>query len=123
MKQKSTGTKHDAVNHPAHYTHGPIEVIEIIEGFKLPYHLGNAIKYILRAGHKSKDTEIQDLEKARWCLDRYIKLNKTEVPAEPTCADCLHHDASGEAVNQSMTVVCQTCSFRKAPLVWEKQGW
>jgi hypothetical protein len=63
----------DAVNHPSHYTHGPVEVIDIIEGFELPYHLGNVIKYVLRAGHKND--AIEDLRKARWYLDRYIAKN------------------------------------------------
>ena len=60
----------DMVNHPPHYTRGPVEVIEIIEGFNLPYHLGNVIKYVLRAGYKGDAR--QDLLKARWYLDRYI---------------------------------------------------
>lgn len=61
----------DPVNHPAHYTHGPIEVIEIIEGFRLNYHLGNVVKYVLRAGMKG--APLEDLQKARWYLDRYIR--------------------------------------------------
>ena len=61
----------DDINHPAHYTHGPIEVIEIIEGFDLGYRLGNVIKYILRAGHKGD--AVKDLQKARWYLDREIQ--------------------------------------------------
>lgn len=62
----------DVINSPAHYTHGPIEVIEIIEGFGLNYHRGNVIKYLLRAGVKSTDTELQDLKKAAWYLARDI---------------------------------------------------
>ena len=42
----------DAVNHPSHYTDGNIEVIEYIEDKKLDYCLGNAVKYISRAGKK-----------------------------------------------------------------------
>ena len=64
----------DPVSHPAHYTSGSIEVIDFIEDQKLPYHLGNAIKYIARAGKKSKDTETEDLRKAIWYLNRYITL-------------------------------------------------
>ncbi|KKN22083.1 hypothetical protein LCGC14_0918890 [marine sediment metagenome] len=62
----------DPVNHPSHYTFGKFEVIDVIEDWDLGYHLGNAVKYIARAGHK--DDEIQDLQKARFYLDRYIKL-------------------------------------------------
>jgi hypothetical protein len=60
----------DNVNHPSHYTAGPIEVIDIIEGFGLGFHLGNVVKYILRGPHKG--TLLQDLKKARWYLDREI---------------------------------------------------
>ena len=62
--------KHDAVNHPSHYTRGKIEVIAFIEDQQLPYHLGNVIKYIARAGYKGD--KLEDLKKARWYLDRYI---------------------------------------------------
>lgn len=62
--------KHDAVNHPSYYTRGKIEVIDFIEDQQLPYHLGNVIKYIARAGYKGD--KLEDLKKARWYLDRYI---------------------------------------------------
>lgn len=62
--------EHDAVNHPPHYTRGKIEVIDFIEDQQLPYHLGNVIKYIARAGYKGD--KLEDLKKARWYLDRYI---------------------------------------------------
>jgi hypothetical protein len=64
----------DAVEHPAHYTSGKIEVIDYIEDQKLPYHLGNAIKYISRAGKKDPDKTIEDLQKAVWYINRYIGL-------------------------------------------------
>lgn len=66
----------DAVNHPAHYTDGGIETIDFIEAKRLPYHLGNAVKYISRAGKKDPDKTIQDLEKAIWYIGRYIDLLK-----------------------------------------------
>jgi len=58
------------VDHPDHYQSGPIEVIEVIEAFELGFCLGNAIKYILRAGKKGDRRE--DLEKAIWYLKREI---------------------------------------------------
>jgi hypothetical protein len=61
----------DPVNHPRHYTFGGIEVIDALESWGLNYHLGNAVKYIARAKHKGN--ELEDLQKARWYLDRYIK--------------------------------------------------
>ena len=60
----------DPVNHPAHYNTGKIEVIEVIEDWKLGFHDGNAVKYIARAAHKGN--RLQDLQKARWYLDRLI---------------------------------------------------
>jgi hypothetical protein len=62
--------KADPVNHPAHYKVGGIETIDFIEAKGLTYHLGNAVKYIARADHKGN--RLQDLEKARWYLDREI---------------------------------------------------
>lgn len=66
----------DLVNHPAHYNFGRIEVIEFIEDQQLGYHLGNTVKYICRAGRKDESKEIEDLNKARWYLDRRIELLK-----------------------------------------------
>ena len=67
----------DVINHPAHYTFGKIETIDVIEDWNLPYHLGNTVKYISRAGHK--DDIIQDLKKALWYLQREInRLEKGE---------------------------------------------
>lgn len=64
----------DVVNHPSHYTSGKIEVIDYIEDQKLPYHLGNVVKYISRAGKKDPAKTIEDLKKAEWYLHRYINL-------------------------------------------------
>ena len=66
----------DNINHPQHYTFSNIEVIDAIEEWKLPYHLGNVIKYISRAPYKGK--ELEDLKKAQWYLDRYISLLERE---------------------------------------------
>ena len=63
----------DPVNRPSHYTDGKIEVIEFIEDKKLGFCLGNAIKYIARAGKKDPDKTVEDLKKARWYIDRQIK--------------------------------------------------
>ena len=64
----------DAVNHPAHYTAYPVEVIELTE--HLNFCRGNAVKYLCRAGLKSKDTEVEDLEKARFYIQREIERVK-----------------------------------------------
>lgn len=64
----------DAVNHPAHYTWLPVEPIEILEHL-----IGNryaACKYIIRAGRKDPDKELEDLEKARYHIQREIERVK-----------------------------------------------
>jgi hypothetical protein len=60
----------DVVNHPPHYQAGGLEVIDVIEGFALGFRLGNAVKYILRAGKKGD--RLEDLKKAAWYLAREI---------------------------------------------------
>ena len=74
----------DNVSHPAHYNVGHIEVIDAIEswGFGEGFNKGNAIKYIARAGRKDPGTEIEDLEKARWYIDREIARAKSEQESE-----------------------------------------
>ena len=62
----------DDINHPKHYTSGGIEVIDAIEAWDLPYHLGNVVKYVARAGKKSEDPT-KDLQKAAWYLSRAIE--------------------------------------------------
>ena len=63
----------DGVNHPPHYTGHPsgIECISVTE--HMTFCRGNAVKYIWRAGLKNPDTEIEDLRKAVWYLEREIK--------------------------------------------------
>ena len=62
----------EAVNHPAHYggAENPYEAIKVIEAWELGFCLGNTVKYISRAGKKG--AALQDLQKARWYLDREI---------------------------------------------------
>ena len=70
----------DRVNHPPHYQGRGIEAIDVIEAFNLDFCLGNAVKYILRAGRKPisgiseemRTAEIEDLEKALWYINRRI---------------------------------------------------
>lgn len=77
LEEKLEAVLDDPVNHPSHYTDG-IEVIDYIESKHFPYHLGNAIKYLSRAGKKNPDETITDLKKAVWYIDRYIGLLEKE---------------------------------------------
>lgn len=73
--------KEDKVNHPSHYSYLKklvgIEVIDITR--HMDFDLGNAIKYILRAGHKTEEgyddkaKTIEDLKKAVWYINDKIK--------------------------------------------------
>jgi hypothetical protein len=68
------------IEHPPHYNSGRIEVIDFIEDQKLGFHLGNVVKYIARSTHKGH--EIEDLQKARWYLNRRIwHLEQESSPA------------------------------------------
>ena len=64
---------HDPVHQPSHYQSHPsgVECIQITE--HMDFLLGNVIKYVWRADHKNG---VQDLEKARWYLDRAINNRK-----------------------------------------------
>lgn len=71
---KTIATKQkEKVDHPSHYNKGKIEVIDAIEDWELNFSRGNAIKYVARAGLKDKETEIEDLQKALWYIEREIK--------------------------------------------------
>ncbi len=73
--------KEDKVNHPSHYTwlkeKCGIEVIDITR--HLDFDTGNAVKYLLRAGHKSeegmtdKEKTLEDFKKAAWYINDKIK--------------------------------------------------
>ena len=67
----------EAVDHPKHYTSHPsgVEAITVCE--HLNFNRGNAMKYLWRAGEKDPTREVEDLEKARWYLDREIARMKS----------------------------------------------
>lgn len=76
------------ISHPDHYTCGGIEPIDLIEAKDLNFNLGNVIKYVSRCGHKKSKgltmdaKAIQDLEKAKWYLEREIAYRKGKVTNE-----------------------------------------
>lgn len=63
----------DNVNSPKHYTSGGIETIDAIEAWGLGFTLGNAVKYLSRAGKKDPAKTVEDLKKAIWYIQREIK--------------------------------------------------
>ncbi len=98
MSSTNSNIIEDRVVHPSHYTwlkdKCGIEVIDITR--HMNFSLGNAIKYILRSGHKSEegytDTEkqIEDLEKAKWYIEDEIKSLKGKYPENPPDEILLH---------------------------------
>lgn len=72
----------DPINHPPHYTSHPsgVECIQVTEHF--PFCVGNAIKYLWRAGLKGD--AIEDLRKAAWYVEREIQRRELMgPPADP----------------------------------------
>ena len=68
--------KKEMIDHPQHYNQG-IEAIDYIESHKMNFNIGNVIKYVTRAKHKG--TELEDLKKSLWYLQREIdRLEKEE---------------------------------------------
>jgi hypothetical protein len=73
----------DKIN-PNHYKGtGRLQAIDVIEIFGLNFSRGNAVKYILRAGKKAEQgydalsKEMEDLEKAKWYIEREVDRIKT----------------------------------------------
>jgi len=71
IEQELEPWPHDAVNHPKHYMSHPsgVECIEVCEHFG--FNVGNAVKYLWRAGLKNNDP-LEDLRKAAWYVNREI---------------------------------------------------
>lgn len=69
--------RREAVNHPDYYKRGGIEAIDAIEAWELGFNLGNVVKYIARAGHKTADS-LRDLKKAEWYLSHEIERMERE---------------------------------------------
>lgn len=67
---------------PSYYNKSSMSVCDIVDEYELNFNKGNIIKYVLRSGKKSKDTEIQDLQKAiRYCemeIERIKKCNSSK---------------------------------------------
>lgn len=74
----------EAVNHPEYYggEDNTYEAIKVIDAWGLGFCLGNAVKYISRAGKKPGNDAIQDLEKAAWYLNHEIDKIRSEMPIE-----------------------------------------
>jgi hypothetical protein len=110
--------KKDNVNHPKHYTSDPsgIECIDITRHRN--FNIGNAIKYLWRAGLKEDkdrkiiDKQIEDLNKAVWYLvDEIHRLNGRCTVKTDSINTCLPIDNESiiDAVMNYSKVVDGTC--------------
>ena len=99
-------TDHDPVNKPQHYrSHASgVECIQITE--HMGFCLGNAVKYIWRAD--LKHDAIEDLEKARWYLDREIGL-RYKAESRPGCC-CVMCDPDFSGMR-----LCPLCGDKRCP--------
>lgn len=91
-------TQDTALTRPSHYggEDNPFEPIKIIEHYDLGFHLGNTLKYMLRAGRKNAETELADLEKGLWYLQRKVDaLKAARVLASAGLGDRKHKDGRG----------------------------
>lgn len=89
----------DMVNHPPHYTSHPsgVECIQITE--HMGFCLGNAMKYIWRADLKAD--ALEDLEKARWYIDREIARRESQVCGN--CGTALPEGCGGQFLSDGET--------------------
>lgn len=70
----------EQVNHPSHYggSENIYEAIKVIDAWDLGFSLGNAVKYISRAGKKHPEKEIEDLQKSIWYINHHIETIKNK---------------------------------------------
>lgn len=70
----------DNVKHPAHYTHGKFECIDVLEDITKELQgieaicTANAVKYLWRWKHKNG---LEDLKKAQWYINKLIEVNQS----------------------------------------------
>ena len=64
---------------PSYYRRGGIQVWDFIRDQGLNFHLGNAVKYICRAGYK--DSKVEDLKKAIHYLENELESVQSDKPA------------------------------------------
>ena len=104
VTRNSDMTEFNPIDRPSHYAAGrKYETIDVIEDWELSYRLGNAVKYISRAGRKDPAKTIEDLKKSRWYLDREIAaLEGAQTPYSVTYKDVLEDYAACAAKGQEL---------------------
>jgi hypothetical protein len=127
-------SKPEAVNHPSHYggKDDPYEHIKVVRAWGLNYELGNATKYICRAGKKDPAKTLEDLEKAAFYLNADIEQRKAELPPNVVHYDYTRYSPRDEAIDYLLnkriedfsglpaviigSIVCRTSGCNMAPV-------
>lgn len=101
----------DKVNHPAHYggAANVYEAIKVIRAWALGFALGNAVKYIARAGRKPGESALDDLCKARWYLDNEIQTIDAAAGRPPAAV----HPAAATLMLGMREILCEL-AYRNA---------
>ena len=73
------------VNHPPHYNQHPkgVECIDVIEENPFP-NLANAMRYLWRVSWGGKFNDLEDLEKAKWYVEREISRRRKKINGPET---------------------------------------
>ena len=80
----------DNVNAPQHYvvliksktypySTYKVECLDVIDSLQMNLNIGSSFQYLWRAGRKDPGKKLEDLKKARFYLDREIKLMEGEM--------------------------------------------
>ena len=89
---------------PTYYQRGTIQVWDFIRDQRLNFHLGNAIKYICRYGHKGNyDDQLSDLNKAIHYLENernYLQWTRNRLEGEDLSGSALHFSDGTRAAVQ-----------------------
>ena len=108
-----------SVDHPPHYggADSVYEAIKVIEAWGLGFNLGNSVKYLARAGRKDPARELEDLEKARWYLDREISARRAAPAAEDAAV------AESRMLNEAVWIgFLRECAFGFGDVVRKRSG-
>lgn len=102
----------DIIDHPPHYEacRVSIEPIDVCEAYD--FCTGNAIKYMCRAGKKAGSSEVTDLKKARWYLERALASKTLRIADRLPLADT----PEGMRVRGAILLLCSSaprCHFSR----------